>query len=159
MYTHHNIVLSGVLCKFGYLTVLNWVKGTWLCQIRLINYTTRVVSQPWPSHLLTVIVVQVPISMQTKPLPLPLLEWDKHTVFSFCFTSTKLTVTHTVCKHAHTEFPLTSFQAPSSFIACSTVHTASDEKLGLGTRLEFHNTTKIVGGKGVEFSFYKSLCE
>ena len=27
------------------------------------------------------------------------------------------------------------------------------------TRLEFHNTTKIVGGKSVEFSFYKSLCE
>lgn len=39
-----------------------------------------------------------------------------------------------------------------SFIACSTVHTASDRKLGLGTGLEF--TTKIVGGKGVFTSHF-----
>ena len=130
------MVLSGLLCKFGYLTVLNWVKGTCLCQIRLINYTTRVVSQPWFSHLLTVIVVQVPISMQTKPLPLPLLKWNKHTVFSFSFTATKVTgVTHTVCKYVHTEFPQTCFQAPAQpSIDCSTVRTASDGKLDRGNK-------------------------
>ena len=147
MYTHHNGVLSGLLWA-SLATLLFLTESRAHASAKtgpITNCTTQQVSvNPGWSHLLTVIVVQVPISMQTEPLPLPLLNeintqvqciiFPLHQPSSnnFTFIPTNVTVTHTQYAKMYTQRFLSLFPGPCpAFCHCSTVCTYYFEEMKL----------------------------